>query len=496
MSGLSREVSIEFETPDVFHELPLHLPAEVLDAALWELAEKIWPAGTEFQRETTALVYADLTDTLVADGVMYASLGLFETEDGEVSTANLIARVESVDGEEPAVVAASVQEELALQEHRDVHQVDLPCGPAVLSFHSTEIDGDSALSSLAFAHVELYVPSSLPGGWPSSPSPRPALPNSPATSVGCGRSVNPSPSASPRSPRRSPAHPPTSARCSARRKQWTAPRRFGSHARTPSNSEPGECAFPLEYVVAPIRGEPFAYATVGTPPNWALPPGTEPRYTLYRTKDTSEPIVVLVAQGQQFTVLTPDHHVLAELRLPPPEQWWRPVREIVRPKQPLLRARGASISSIIKSVLYLPFIIIEFLLYLTDGDIVIDPPTPNRLEDHPRNVEAHGTQASDWRAHLPRLRQAPRPPHRLRPVRGGSLGHRTGATTGRTRCARPPTVVPFPPGDGVTRRSSVRCEREARRARLVGRQRGALGRAASREGHAGSTLRSWPRSHA
>ncbi|WP_411135409.1 hypothetical protein [Streptomyces sp. C10] len=163
MSGLNREVSIEFETPDVFHELPLHLPDEVLDAALWELAEKIWPAGTEFQRETTALVYADLTDTLMADGVMYASLGLFETEDGEFSTANLIARVESVDEEEPAVVAASVQEELALQEHRDVHQVDLPCGPAVLSFHSTEIDGDSALSSLAFAHVELYVPSSVPG---------------------------------------------------------------------------------------------------------------------------------------------------------------------------------------------------------------------------------------------------------------------------------------------------------------------------------------------
>ncbi|AWN27096.1 MULTISPECIES: hypothetical protein [Streptomyces] len=154
-----------------------------------------------------------------------------------------------------------------------------------------------------------------------------------------------------------------------------SPTKVWFHARNPSKSEPGECAFPLEYVVAPFRGEPFAYATVGTPPNWALPPGTEPRYTLYRTKDTSEPIVVLVAQGQQFTVLTPDHHVLAELRLPPPEQYWRPVREIVRPKQPLLRARGASISSIIKSVLYLPFIIIEFLLYLTDGDIVIDPPT-------------------------------------------------------------------------------------------------------------------------
>ncbi|MDT0461130.1 hypothetical protein RM550_36425 [Streptomyces sp. DSM 41527] len=147
------------------------------------------------------------------------------------------------------------------------------------------------------------------------------------------------------------------------------------HAANPSNSEPGECAFPLKYVVRPFRGEPFAYAATGTPPNWAPPPGTEPRYTLYRTKDTSEPIVVLVAQGELFTVLTPDHQVLAELRLPPPEQRWRPVHEIVRPKQPLLRARGASIASIIKSVLCIPFIIFEFLLYLADGDIVIDPPT-------------------------------------------------------------------------------------------------------------------------
>ncbi|MFE1173615.1 hypothetical protein [Streptomyces sp. NPDC058773] len=154
-----------------------------------------------------------------------------------------------------------------------------------------------------------------------------------------------------------------------------SPTKVWFHARNPSNSEPGECAFPLEYVVAPFRGEPFAYATEGTPPNWALPPGTEPRYTLYRTKDTSEPILVLVGQGLHFTVLTPDHHVLAELRLPPPEQWWRPVREIVRPKQSLLRARGASISSIVKSVLCIPLILIEFICNLPNGEIVIDPPT-------------------------------------------------------------------------------------------------------------------------
>ncbi|MFF9782496.1 hypothetical protein YWIDRAFT_01970 [Streptomyces sp. SceaMP-e96] len=151
---------------------------------------------------------------------------------------------------------------------------------------------------------------------------------------------------------------------------------FWFHAACPFKGELAECAFPLEYVIGRPGREPFAYAATGTPPNWALPPGTEPRYTLYRTKDTSEPIVVLVAQGEVFRVLTPDHQLLAELRLPPAEQRWRPVREIARPKQPLLRARGASISSIIKSVLCIPLIFIEFICYLfTEGDVVIDPPT-------------------------------------------------------------------------------------------------------------------------
>ncbi|MFI5521220.1 hypothetical protein [Streptomyces platensis] len=147
------------------------------------------------------------------------------------------------------------------------------------------------------------------------------------------------------------------------------------HTVVPSDRELGECAFRLKWVVTPFRGEPFAYAAAGTPLNWALPPGTEPRYTLYRTKDTSEPIVVLVGQGELFTVLTPDHQVLAELRVPPAERKGRRVLEIVRPKQPLLRARGVSISSIINSILCIPFIILEFLFYLSNGDIVIDPPT-------------------------------------------------------------------------------------------------------------------------
>ncbi|MEU7177223.1 hypothetical protein ACWIG3_02830 [Streptomyces celluloflavus] len=163
MSAYPQNVSLTLDTPEGFHELPLHLPPDVLDAALWELAEKIWPGGTEFQRETTAVVYSDLTTALTADNVLHASVALYETEDGAASTAHLLVRADAVDPEEPEIVAASFQETLSFDEHRSVARVDLPCGPAVLSLHATETEGEAVLPSLGFAHVELYIPAPVRG---------------------------------------------------------------------------------------------------------------------------------------------------------------------------------------------------------------------------------------------------------------------------------------------------------------------------------------------
>ncbi|OKI00240.1 hypothetical protein A6A06_24155 [Streptomyces sp. CB02923] len=163
MAASAQSVSLTLDTPEGFHELPLHLPPDVLDAALWELTEKIWPGGTEFQRETTALVYSDLTAALAADSVLHASVAFYETEDGAASTAHLLVRAEAVDPDAPEIVAASLQEGLALEEHRSVDRVDLPCGPAVLSLHATETEGSGILPSLEFAHVELYVPAPVRG---------------------------------------------------------------------------------------------------------------------------------------------------------------------------------------------------------------------------------------------------------------------------------------------------------------------------------------------
>jgi hypothetical protein len=52
---------------------------------------------------------------------------------------------------------------LSLEQHRDVHQVELECGPAVVSFHSVEFEREQPEPSFAFAHIELYVPSPIGG---------------------------------------------------------------------------------------------------------------------------------------------------------------------------------------------------------------------------------------------------------------------------------------------------------------------------------------------
>ncbi|MEV6563510.1 hypothetical protein [Streptomyces kronopolitis] len=163
MTTVPQNVSLALDTPEGFHELPLHLPPDVLDAALWELAEKIWPGGTDFQRETTAVVYSDLTATLAADNVLHASVAFYETEDGAASTAHLLVRAEAVAPEAPEIITASFQETLSFDEHRSIARVDLPCGPAVLSLHATETEGEAILPALEFAHVELYVPSPVRG---------------------------------------------------------------------------------------------------------------------------------------------------------------------------------------------------------------------------------------------------------------------------------------------------------------------------------------------
>ncbi|MCZ2524852.1 hypothetical protein [Streptomyces sp. HB2AG] len=150
---------VEFKVPEEFHEFPLHLPPDLTDRYVEELAGEIWVNGTDFQRETTAACYRELVDGLSADGVLHASLGLFSTEEDRLSIANLIVRIEELRPAPPEVAAAGLHEALSLSPHRDVHRVDLPCGPAVVSFHALEVGAGEAGPGIPFVQIELYVPS-------------------------------------------------------------------------------------------------------------------------------------------------------------------------------------------------------------------------------------------------------------------------------------------------------------------------------------------------
>lgn len=108
-------------------------------------------------------MYREVAGSLDADGVLHAALGLFATEDDRISTANLLVRIEEVEPGDPGIAAAALHEMLSLEPHRDVHQVDLECGPAVVSFHATEVDGEQVAAPFAFLHIELYVPSPFGG---------------------------------------------------------------------------------------------------------------------------------------------------------------------------------------------------------------------------------------------------------------------------------------------------------------------------------------------
>ncbi|WP_437015485.1 hypothetical protein [Streptomyces sp. enrichment culture] len=157
-------VLVEFDSPEEFYEIPLHLPPDALDSQITDLARKIWPGGTDFQRNATAACYREIAESLHDDGVLHSALGLFSTEDGRVSTANLITRIEETEPCDPDVACGALHEMLSMEPHRDVHKVDLKCGPAVVSFHAVEFESKDQLSSgLAFAHIELYVPSPIGG---------------------------------------------------------------------------------------------------------------------------------------------------------------------------------------------------------------------------------------------------------------------------------------------------------------------------------------------
>ncbi|MET9291805.1 hypothetical protein [Streptomyces sp. NPDC003077] len=100
----------------------------------------------------------------------------------------------------------------------------------------------------------------------------------------------------------------------------------------------------------------------GVPDGWPLPRGAKPRFSLYAEGNASVPLAVVVRDGQRLAVFDSGHHLLAELRLPPKKQRWRPAHEIHLPDGGVIRGREGTVPSLVLWVLLLPLVVLYYVV--------------------------------------------------------------------------------------------------------------------------------------
>ncbi|MFJ6214582.1 hypothetical protein ACIQGZ_14790 [Streptomyces sp. NPDC092296] len=158
------EPDVRWEVPLWFHSLGLDLPPEQRTAHLDEIAAEVWAGGTDFQRSTVAAWYAEIAAAAEEDGVLYAGLNLFRTDDDRVATASLVVLATDADTSDPEAAAAALVELLSADPANEVLRTDVSCGPAVLSLSGLVVDlsgEDSAAVPLELAQAEAHIP--VPG---------------------------------------------------------------------------------------------------------------------------------------------------------------------------------------------------------------------------------------------------------------------------------------------------------------------------------------------
>ncbi|MGR8007657.1 hypothetical protein [Streptomyces hypolithicus] len=149
------------EIPGGFHSLGLDLDDEERLEQLWSIAEKIWPHGTDFQREVAFHSYREMADHALAGNAFYAGFCLDEAPDGRLTTASLLARLDPLDEPDAELSARSLFEALSANENNTVEQVRVPAGPGVLVLCGLEWQSspeDDTSASLPLARADVYLP--------------------------------------------------------------------------------------------------------------------------------------------------------------------------------------------------------------------------------------------------------------------------------------------------------------------------------------------------
>ncbi|MYS94988.1 MULTISPECIES: hypothetical protein [Streptomyces] len=154
-----------FHLPHGIHAIEVSLDPEERAEAARRLVRDIYPQGEEPLWNTMGSLYGAMADELLADGVAFFGIGLYEIEDGGgVAHCALTVAVHERAEADPDVVAAGTRAALLGDPLREVSWLDLPCGPAVYGITFRKLVVDSAYTTsgedeeLVMGQIQVHIP--------------------------------------------------------------------------------------------------------------------------------------------------------------------------------------------------------------------------------------------------------------------------------------------------------------------------------------------------
>ncbi|WP_327430798.1 hypothetical protein [Streptomyces sp. NBC_01236] len=153
-----------FRLPEGMHAVEVSLDANERAEAISRLVRDIYPRGEEPLWDAMGSLYSAMTEEMLASGISFFGIGLYDIGDGGVAHCSLTIAVFESDQTDQDVVAQGIQAVLRRDPLSEVGWLDLPCGPAVsaITFRNLLIDGQYTKSGqdeeLNMGQIQIHIP--------------------------------------------------------------------------------------------------------------------------------------------------------------------------------------------------------------------------------------------------------------------------------------------------------------------------------------------------
>ncbi|TPQ22062.1 hypothetical protein [Streptomyces sporangiiformans] len=156
--------TMAFRLPEGMHAIEVSLDETERTRAVQQLVRDIYPRGEEPLWEAMSALYSATAEEMLAGGVSFFGIGLYDIGDGGVAHCSLTMSVFESGETDQDVVAQGILAVLNPDPMREVTWLDLPCGPAVsaISFRKLVVDGNYTKSGkdedLTMGQFQIHVP--------------------------------------------------------------------------------------------------------------------------------------------------------------------------------------------------------------------------------------------------------------------------------------------------------------------------------------------------